>query len=113
MVEPAGEDNFTIDATDGRADHHGDTPDYEKRSSYSITIVAESGAGDGLRTSRLNVTVKVTDAEDTGEVKFSQREPQVGRPVVATAEDEDGGVTISAWQWYRNAASGTGVTRYR
>ena len=73
------------------------TADYEKRDSYSITIVAESGLGNGLRTSRLNVTVKVTNEEDDGTVELSQREPQIGRAVIATVNDPDGGVTITEW----------------
>ena len=32
---------------------------------------------------------------------LSQREPQVGRPVMATLTDPDGGVAIRSWQWYR------------
>ena len=82
-------------------------PNYEKKSSYSITIVASSGTGSRLRTSRLDVTVNVINAEDRGTVKLSQREPQIGRPVSATLTDLDGGVTSTKWQWYRNVPAPT------
>ena len=56
-------------------------PNYEKQSSYSITIVANSTDEDDASrrlTSRLDVTVNVVDAEDTGTVSLSQRQPQIG-----------------------------------
>ena len=85
-------------------------PNYEKQSSYSITIVATSGTGDRTLSNRLDVTIKVKDAEDSGTVTLSQIGPQVGRPVVATLSDPDGGETISTWQWSHttncNATSG-------
>ena len=77
----------------------GHTPNYEKQSSYSITIVANSGADDRRLTSRLDVTINVVDAEDPGTVSLSQREPQIGRTVIATLTDPDGGVTVLEWEW--------------
>ena len=41
----------------------------------------------------------VVDAEDTGEVSFVQREPQVDKPITAKVSDPDGGVTNTKWQW--------------
>ena len=67
------------------------TTDYEKQNSYSITLVATSGTGDRTLSKKLDVTIKVTDAEDTGTVELSQIGPQEGRSVVATLEDSDGG----------------------
>ena len=77
------------------------TPDYELKSSYSINIVASSGANERKLSSSLAVTVKVLNGEDPGSVELSQREPQVGRTVIATLIDPDGGVTIRRWRWYR------------
>ena len=108
VVEPDDEDFFGIVGTTGvltiNATH---TPNFEEQASYPITIVASSGTDDDSRTTRLSVTVKVTDAEDTGEVTLSQLEPQVGRTVVASLDDPDGGETVSAWQWYRNVETDT------
>ena len=96
-------DNDT--ATEGVDESH--TPNYETKSSYSITIVATSGAEDRLLRTKLGVTVNVVDAEDPGEVTLSQREPQAGRTVIATLSDPDGGVTVSRWTW---ALSDTALT---
>ena len=52
-----------------------------------------------LRRTKLDVTVHVIDAEDAGEVSLTAREPQVGRTVVATVSDPDGGVTLTRWTW--------------
>ena len=70
-------------------------PDYEEKSSYSITVVARSG---GLSTT-LDVTIEVVDTEDAGVVSLSQRQPQVGREVSANLSDPDGGVRIDRWMW--------------
>ena len=40
------------------------------------------------------MTVNVVDAEDTGTVTLSQRQPQIGRTVIASLTDPDGGVTV-------------------
>ena len=76
--------------------------DYEKKSSYSITIEAQSGEGRRRLTARLDVTVEVVDAEDPGELSLSQREPQVGSEVYGTVSDPDGGVTVTKWVWERS-----------
>ena len=78
-------------------------PNYEAKDSYSIVIAATSGDGSRRLTTRLAVTVNVSDGEDDGTVSVSQREPQVGRTVIATVSDPDGGVTITDWAW-ENAA---------
>ena len=72
----------------------GHAPDFEEKSSYSISVVARSGAS-----ATLDVTVEVVDAEDEGEVSLSQRQPRVGIAVHATPSDPDGGVSISEWMW--------------
>ena len=51
-----------------------------------------------------DVTVNVIDAEDDGSVSLTAREPQVGRTVVATVSDPDGGVTLNRWTWATAAA---------
>ncbi len=89
---------LTIDPTvDGTTT--GYMPNYEEQSSYSITIVATSGVDARRLAGRLDVTIKVTNAEDRGSVELSQIEPREGRIVTATLTDEDGNVNISTWQW--------------
>ena len=77
-------------------------PNFETKSSYSITITAEDGDG---ATGSVNVTVKVTNANDAGEVRLSQREPQVDAAVVANLTDEDGGVNGIVWSWLKATLS--------
>ena len=92
--------DFAIDGTTGvlsfRAGHE---PDFEEQTSYSITVVARSGEGARRLSASLDVTVEVVDAEDAGAVALSQRQPQVGIVVHATASDDDGGVTVTRWVW--------------
>ena len=90
----------------------GHEPDFEDRSSYSITITARSGEGARRLSTTLDVTIEVMDTEDEGEVSLSQREPQAGIVVYAVASDPDGGVRVKQWVWERSEeitedASGT------
>ena len=94
---------FAIDATGNLDFAEGHRPDFEDRSSYSITIEASSGEGERSLTATLDVTIEVVDAEDPGTVTLSQRQPQVGIAIHALASDEDGGVTIKRWRWERSA----------
>ena len=77
----------------------GHEPDFEDQSSYSITVEARSGEGSRRLTATLDVTIEVVDGEDAGAVVLSQRQPEVGIVVHATASDDDGGVTIKRWMW--------------
>ena len=105
----------SVNAEDVTADTTGTlkvlTANYEKKSTYSITIVAKTigAGGDGNKTTeerygRLAVTVKVVDKEDAGKVTLDAREPQEGKSVTATLSDEDGGITGLTWQWWRAPA---------
>ncbi len=79
----------------------GHKPNFEDKRSYSITITARSRG----RSSTLDVTIEVVDAEDSGTVSLSQRQPQVGTEIYATVSDPDGGVRISRWEWERSAVT--------
>ena len=87
----------------------GHTPDYESQSSYSISVTADDGNG-GV--GKVDITVKVTNANDDGTVKLSMREPQVGRPVNASLTDPDGNITGLGWQWYWDNDSTTVATDF-
>ncbi len=105
-IDPSnGELSFREDDADTSEVDEGHRPNYEAQSSYSITIVATSGAGDRAINVKLDVTVNVTDAEDTGLVSLSQREPQIGTSVTAKASDPDGGITGTSWVWHRSDAA--------
>ena len=77
----------------------GHEPDFEDRSSYSITVVAHSGEGARRLSASLDVIIDVVDGEDAGAVLLSQRQPEVGIAILAAASDDDGGVTIRKWMW--------------
>ena len=77
----------------------GHEPDFEDQSSYSITVEAHSGEGSRRLSASLDVTIEVVDGEDDGAVVLSQRQPEVGIAIHATASDDDGGVTIKRWMW--------------
>ena len=77
----------------------GHEPDFEDQSLYSITIEAQSGDGDRSLTSALDVTIEVVDGEDPGAVVLSQRQPEVGIVIHATASDDDDGVAVRRWVW--------------
>jgi len=81
-------------------------PDFEYRSSYSITITARSGIGARRLSTTLDVTIEVVDTDDPGTVALSQRQPEVGIPIHATATDADGGVFVRRWLWERSAEVG-------
>ena len=98
----SGADNDVLGFVNGVLAFVDHTPNYEEQSSYSITIVARSGEGPRRQTATLYVTINEVDAEDTGEVVLSQRQPQLGTEIHATASDPDGGVTITRWAWERS-----------
>ena len=77
----------------------GHEPDFEDHSLYSITLEAHSGEDERRLTASLDVTIEVVDGEDPGAVVLSQRQPEVGIAIHATASDDDGGVAIRKWVW--------------
>ena len=98
-VSGADRDDFAFDLTGKLTFITGHEPDFEDQSSYSITVVAHSGEGSRRLSTALDVTIEVVDGEDPGAVVLSQRQPEVGVAVHATASDDDGGVTIKRWMW--------------
>ncbi len=95
----ADSDDFAFDPAGKLTFITGHEPDFEDQSSYSITVVAHSGEGSRRLSTTLDVTIEVVDGEDPGAVVLSQRQPEVGVAVHATASDDDGGVTIKRWMW--------------
>ena len=105
-IEGADKGKFGF-TTDGAVLTLSAAADFEKQNSYSITLTVTDENTDNFN--KLDVTVKVVDAEDDGEVDLSAREPQNGSPVIATLDDPDGGETAVKWQWYRGGTSATTV----
>ena len=120
-IEGPDKDKFTLSGSggDGRGlafvttGDNAHTPDYEKQSEYSITIVAEDANTEALdrvpMTKSLDVTIKVTNVEELGTVNLSQEQLQVGVAVTAEVDDPDGDETRVRWQWYEAEAGGSGA----
>ena len=75
---------------------------------YEVTLQADDGNNVGT----LDVTVKVTNAEENGEVTLSHQQPLIGQEVTASIVDSDGGfdanreLTRLAWMWERTTNEG-------
>ena len=115
-IEGPDKDKFTLSGTGGTGrelqfvtgdDAH--TPDYETQKEYSITIVAADANTEAENripaTKSLDVTVKVTNEEETGTVKLTQVQVQVGVSVIAELTDPDGGESRVRWQWYKQESN--------
>ena len=78
------------------------TPNYESPgdangdNDYEVTVVVSDAEGN---TDEHDVTVTVTNVEETGMVTFSSLQPRVGVELTAMLEDPDGGITGLTWQW--------------
>ena len=103
FVSPLALDDAGVATLAFKGDHK---VNYEGKDEYEITIVAsDDSAPEGTGT--VDVTITVINAEDMGVVTPTQREPQVGKEVVAALSDQDGNIRGQKWQWYRNVAAGT------
>ena len=108
-IETGGALSF-VDSGD-RAGVEEFRPNYEspaddnKDNVYEVTVVATAAVGGDESPSlgRKAVKVTVTNAEDPGTVTLSQRQPYVGSILVATLNDQDGGVSGTTWKWYRGS----------
>ena len=98
-VSGADGEDFDFDSVGVLIFSTGHEPDFEDQSSYSISVVAQSGEGARRLSASLDVIIEVVDGEDAGAVVLSQRQPEVGIAIHATASDDDGGVTIRRWVW--------------
>ena len=71
-------------------------PDFEKKSSYKVTVTTSAGG-------EHKVEVTITNLEEDGEVTFSGNpQPQVGESLRAILKDGDGGEFNKVWQWSRS-----------
>ena len=79
-----------------------ESPDYEERSSYSVSVRAVAGS----HTVEKAVTVNIQNVEERGTVTLSAVQPQEGTPLVATLADDDEPFGTT-WQWYRTSSRGS------
>ena len=85
------------------------SPDYEMRmdadtdNTYMVTVKASYGSGAEMGMDTRDVTVMVTNEEETGAVTLSSMTPVVGTAVTASVTDLDVVVTDSVmWQWSKS-----------
>ena len=77
---------------------------------YDVTVVVtDSATGTDMR----DVTVTVTNVEETGTVTLSAEQPQEIVELTATLTDPDGTVTEEMWQWARSRERVERMDRHR
>ena len=98
------------------------SPSYETNSvsgdkNYQVVVQAS----DGNLTSYFEVTVAVTNVEESGKITWTTNPPgdglagglqqfQPGATLTATLTDPDGTATVSSWKWYRGSTLISGST---
>ena len=107
-------DDFTFDDTTDAlkfvAQPNYEVPtDADGDNDYQITLTATDSANE--TSTALEVTVRVTNAEDAGSVNAISGTAQVGQTLTAgtMVTDEDGAVTITGHQWQRLPSGGAPV----
>ena len=68
---------------------------------YEVTVVASDGANAGM----LDVTIKVTDMPEVGEIKVVPAQPRTGTQLTADLTDGDDVVSGPTWQWYKQVVN--------
>ena len=66
----------------------------DEKNVYNVTIEATGGSHD--------VAVTVTNVDEAGSVSLDKPQPQTGRGLEATLDEQDDGVTDEVWQWARS-----------
>ena len=89
------EDNFAI-TEDGGVLTFKESPDFEAQDEYKVTVTANDA-------DLLEVTITITNMEEDAVVTVAPPRPQIGKPVMASVEDEDGGEDDHIWSWARSS----------
>ena len=97
--------SFAIDTATGQVKTKSDL-DHETKASYSVTVSVSDGRDDagtveGTPTAdtTIDVTITVTNVDDSGTITLSTQEPSVGVALTATLVDQDGSVSGETWVW--------------
>ena len=100
-VEDPGASDFTI--TNAGALSFASAPNYEVKSSYTVTVRASDGTNDVPH----DVTVTVTDVDEDEVLTLSLRTPLIGEEFTAAFEEGTGdnvdNVQPPTWAWARSA----------
>ena len=99
----SGDDDDKFKLTSDDALEFKEKPDFEnpgdmnRDNVYEVTVVASDGVNSAMR----DVTVKVTNMEEPGEIEVMPAQPRVGTELEAELTDSDGIVSGPTWQWYK------------
>ena len=108
----SGTDSEDFNISNSGVLRFNEVPDFEepadsnRDSRYQVTVEAQE-QGDGTSVGRLNVAIRVTNADEPGSVVTNIEEPRVGQTVRLRVEDADGGVSVTKWEWERGDPSGS------
>ena len=97
-----GDDALKLTSDDGlefkeKPDFETPVDDENGDNVYEVMVVASDGVNDAM----LDVTVKVTNVEEAGEIQVMPVQPRVGVELTAELDDSDGVVSGPTWQWYK------------
>ncbi len=100
---------FQVDASTGQISVGANVElDFEDKASYEFRMRVHDGKDTGGNAeseiswdSFINVTVRITNAEEPGTVAMDSESPKEGHTLTARLDDPDGSVTNLMWQWER------------
>ena len=82
--------------------------DYETKSTYRVIVWIHdgkdsNGAENNGTDASQDVTIRVTNVGEAGEITLSPEQPHIGTQLSAVVEDLDGSVSGEVWRWERSA----------
>ena len=109
--EPNGEAiTYSLGGTDASSFNIKDTAvgelranaplDYETKSSYQVDVIATDP---NSLSSKVTLTITVTNEDDAGAITLSSQAPVVGIDLTASITDPDGGVSSIGWTWSKSS----------
>ncbi len=109
--EPNGEAiTYSLGGTDAASFNIKDTAvgelranaplDYETKSSYQVDVIATDP---NSLSSKVTLTITVTNEDDAGAITLSSQAPVVGIDLTASITDPDGGVSSIGWTWSKSS----------
>ena len=109
--EPNGEAiTYSLGGTDASSFNIKDTTagelranaplDYETKSSYQVDVIATDP---NSLSSKVTLTITVTNEDDAGAITLSSQAPVVGIDLTSGVTDPDGGVSSIVWTWSKSS----------
>ena len=96
--------HFDIATSTGQILTRGELDHESTKNSYTVTVQVTDnrnvqGAADPTIDDTIEVTINVTDVDESGSLTLSPAQPRVAAPVTATLSDPDGTISSLAWTW--------------